>query len=174
MLSYADGNTLLRAKTLWRARLRREIADQDAERRGENPKFRPDNGVWLTEIIAKNKRIAKPSDPPLLGKGHLPPMQGKGKGRATSKGRSTSATGKGKGDTKSWIPVGDGNSDTAEQRKLREKVLINMPKDNLPADTQRQRARDQWSKAEAEAREDNLLQKGTQKGSAEASGELKK
>ena len=49
-----------------------------------------------------------------------------------------------------------------------------MPKGNLPADTQRQRARDLWSQAEAEARQDNLLEKGTQKGSAEASGELKK
>ena len=116
---------MLRAKALWRARLRREIADQDGERRGEKPKFRPDNGTWLTEQVAKNKRISRGHDPPLLGKG-----------------RATSASGKGKGNTKSWFPVADGNSDTEEQRKLKEKVLIKMPKNKLPADTQRQRARD--------------------------------
>jgi len=168
MLSYTDGNTLLRAKTLWRARLRRETADQDAERRGENPTYRPDNGVWLTELIAKNRRAATASDPPLLGKGHVPPMQ-RGKGKGTSKSRSTSETGKGK----TWLPVGDGNSDTAEQRKLKDEVLIKMPKDKISADIQRQRSRDQWNQAEAEARQDILLEKGTQRGKAEASGEPK-
>ena len=162
MLSYTDGNTLIRAKTLWRARLRREIADQDAERRGENPTFRPDNGVWLAELIAKNRRERQPSG--ALGKGHVPPVQ-RGKGKGTSKSRSTSDTGKGK----TWHPVGDGNSDTAEQRKLKGEVLIKMPKDKISADIQRQRSRDQWNQAEAEARQDILLEKGTQRGKAEAS-----
>ena len=48
-----------------------------------------------------------------------------------------------------------------------------MPKDKISADTQRQRSRDQWNQAEAEARQDILLEKGTQRGKAEASGEPK-